>query len=325
MFDIAILGLGTVGHGIWRIVTEGTGGPEAAGIRIRKIVEKDRTGGRYGESVDRSLLTDRFEDVLEDDSIEIVAECIGGMEPAGTFIRRCLEKGKTVVTSNKQVIANRGAEFVRIAERTGAGLYIEATVGGGIPVLRCLEESMQGNRIDRVMGIVNGTTNYILTRMCDEGCSYEEALRAAQELGYAEADPTADVEGFDAAYKLTILSGLAFGHHTAPDAFPREGITAITREDLLRAKTEGKVLRLIARGERADGGIALRVGPEALPETHPLARIDGVQNGILLTGANVGDVLLTGAGAGSLPTAGAVVSDICYAHEHMGRHRLPVL
>lgn len=323
-FSLAILGFGTVGSGVYRILTENAHDilhREALNIAVKRILVRDFEHEPNLHMAPRALFTTSFDDIVTDPDVAIVVECMGGVEPARTFILKALAAGKTVVTSNKEVMSKHWSEFEPIAKATGAGLYLEATVGGGIPILRTITDSMQANNLTRVMGIVNGTTNYILTRMSEEGQSFDEALKEAQALGYAEANPTADVDGYDAMYKLSILSSMAFHAHMPIDVIYREGITKLTKEDFETAKQLGYRIKLLAIGKKNGNAIEVRVHPTMLPETHPLASVRGVFNGIFLTGHAVDDIMLYGRGAGCMPTASAVVSDVIYACHADRRHR----
>lgn len=321
---IAILGFGTVGSGVYRIATENHDDilhREQIDLQVGRILVRDFIHEPNLHLAPRELFTTSVEDILQDPAIEIVVECMGGVEPARTFILRALECGKTVVTSNKEVMSKHWYEFEKVAKHTGAGLYLEATVGGGIPIIRTITDSMQANNIERVMGIINGTTNYILTKMSEEGRPFEEVLQEAQKLGYAEANPTADVEGFDAMYKLSILSSMAFHAHMPIDVIYREGITKLTAEDFEAARMLGYEIKLLAIGKKAGHAIEVRVHPTMVPKSHPLASVRGVFNAIFLTGHAVDDVMLYGRGAGCMPTASAVMSDVIYACHAAGHHR----
>lgn len=323
-FHVAILGFGTVGSGVYRIFSENAHDlmhREELSISVTRILIRDFEHEPNLDMAPRTLFTTNFQDIANDPDIHIVVECLGGVEPAKTFILSCLHAGKTVVTSNKEVISKHWPEFEAAAKSTGAGLYFEATVGGGIPILRTITDSMQANNITRVMGIINGTTNYILTRMTEEGKSFDEALKEAQQLGYAEANPTADVEGYDAMYKLSILSSMAFHAHMPIDVIYREGITQLTKEDFETAKRLGYQIKLLAIGKKNGTNIEVRVHPTMIPENHPLASVRGVFNAVFLTGHAVDDVMLYGRGAGRMPTASAVVSDVIYACHAHGRHK----
>ena len=321
---LAILGFGTVGSGVYRIATENHDDilhREQLDLRVGRILVRDFEHEPNLHLAPRALFTTSVDDILNDGGIDIVVECMGGVEPARTFILRALESGKTVVTSNKEVMSKHWYEFEAAAKASGAGLYLEATVGGGIPIIRTILDSMQANNIERVMGIINGTTNYILTKMADEGRAFDEVLREAQQLGYAEANPTADVEGYDAMYKLSILSSMAFHAHMPIDVIYREGITRLTAEDFEAAELLGYEIKLLAIGKKSGNAIEVRVHPTMVPKAHPLASVRGVFNAIFLTGHAVGDVMLYGRGAGCMPTASAVMSDVIYACHAPGRHR----
>lgn len=321
---LAILGFGTVGSGVYRIATENHDDilhREQIDLHVGRILVRDFVHEPNLHLAPRELFTTSIEEILQDPTIEIVVECMGGVEPARTFILRALESGKTVVTSNKEVMSKHWYEFEKAAKKSGAGLYLEATVGGGIPIIRTITDSMQANNIERVMGIINGTTNYILTKMSEEGRPFEEVLHEAQKLGYAEANPTADVEGFDAMYKLSILSSMAFHAHMPIDVIYREGITKLTAEDFEAARLLGYEIKLLAIGKKTGHAIEVRVHPTMVPKSHPLASVRGVFNAIFLTGHAVDDVMLYGRGAGCMPTASAVMSDVIYACHAAGRHR----
>lgn len=321
---LAILGFGTVGSGVYRIATENHDDilhREQLDLRVGRILVRDFEHEPNLHLAPRALFTTSVDDILNDGGIDIVVECMGGVEPARTFILRALESGKTVVTSNKEVMSKHWYEFEAAAKASGAGLYLEATVGGGIPIIRTILDSMQANNIERVMGIINGTTNYILTKMAEEGRAFDEVLREAQQLGYAEANPTADVEGYDAMYKLSILSSMAFHAHMPIDVIYREGITRLTAEDFEAAELLGYEIKLLAIGKKSGNAIEVRVHPTMVPKAHPLASVRGVFNAIFLTGHAVGDVMLYGRGAGCMPTASAVMSDVIYACHATGHHR----
>ena len=322
-FKIAILGFGTVGSGVYRVLADNRSEishREEIAIDVKRILIRDFEHEPNLDMAPRELFTTAFSEIVDDSEISIVVECLGGVEPARTFILAALNAGKTVVTSNKEVVSKHWPEFEPAAKASGAGLYMEATVGGGIPILRTITDSMQANNITRVMGIINGTTNYILTRMTEEGKSFSEALKEAQQLGYAEANPTADVEGYDAMYKLSILSSLAFHAHMPIDVIYREGISNLTKADFETAKMLGYKIKLLAIGKKNGTRIEVRVHPTMIPNTHPLASVRGVFNAVFLTGDAVDDVMLYGRGAGRMPTASAVVSDVIYAchaeHHH---------
>ena len=314
--NIAILGFGTVGSGVYQVLTEGRASiqhREQLNIDVRRILVRDLVTERNIGAAPMELFTTSYADIVNDPEISIVVECMGGTVPAKDYILRALAAGKTVVTSNKEVLAKHWPDFERQAKETGAGLYFEATAGGGVPIIRTLLDAMQANNITRLMGIINGTTNYILTKMTEEGRNYAEVLAEAQKLGYAEANPSADVEGWDSVYKLSILASIAFHARVNIDDIYREGITRVSAEDIAVAKKLGYTIKLLAIGKKMDNHLEVRVHPTMLHNSHPLAHVSGVFNGIFLTGDAVDDIMLYGRGAGKLPTASAVVSDIVYA------------
>ncbi len=323
-FSIALLGFGTVGSGVYRIISEN--GPqishrEGIELTIERILVRDFEHEPNLALAPMALYTTDFDEIINDPSIDIIVECMGGIEPAKTFIIRALEAGKTVVTSNKEVMSKNWPVFEKAAKATGAGLYLEATVGGGIPIIRTILDSMQANNITSVMGIINGTTNYILTQMTETGQSFADALKDAQALGYAEANPTADVEGFDAMYKLSILSSISFHAHVPIEVIYREGITKLTKADFETAQMLNYRIKLLAIGKKTGNRIEVRVHPTMIPATHPLASVRGVFNAIFLTGHAVDDIMLYGRGAGCMPTASAVVSDVIYACHNEKQHK----
>ncbi len=323
-FQAALLGFGTVGSGVYRVLSENgeqITHREGIQISVNRILVRDFEHEPNLHLAPLALFTTSFEEILNDPAVDIVVECMGGIEPARTFILRALGAGKTVVTSNKEVMSKHWPAFEQAAKATGAGLYLEATVGGGIPIIRTILDSMQANNISRVMGIINGTTNYILTQMTEAGQSFDDALVDAQALGYAEANPTADVEGYDAMYKLSILSSMAFHAHMPIEVIYREGITKLTPADFETARLLGYTIKLLAIGKKEGNRIEVRVHPTMIPNTHPLASVRGVFNAIFLTGHAVDDIMLYGRGAGCMPTASAVVSDIVYACHHDKQHK----
>lgn len=309
---IAILGLGTVGQGVWKILK--TNKDEiikkcGCEIKVSKILVRDINKNRKAD-VQRELLTTDINEILKDDSIKIVVELIGGSEPATEYMLRAMECGKHVVTANKLALATKGERLFKAAEKGGVLFYYEASVGGGIPVIRGINESLTGNKIEKIVGIVNGTTNYILTKMTEEGLEFDQALKEAQEKGYAEADPTSDIEAYDAVYKLAIMASLSFGTKVDANFIYREGITGIKSADIEYAKKLGYVIKLLAIGSEASDRLELRVHPAMVPKDHPLANVNDVFNAILINGNAVGELMLYGKGAGDLPTGSAVVGDI---------------
>jgi len=309
--QIGILGLGTVGSGVVRVLQQNAEDIQTrthCEIHIKTILDRDLHRDR---KVDGDfLLTDQPSEILEDPEIAIIVEVMGGIEPARTFILEALRQGKHVVTANKDLIALHGHELLDAANLAGKDLYFEASVGGGIPIIAALKESLAANRITDVLGIINGTTNYILTAMSEQGRDYSEVLAEAQLLGYAETDPSADVDGLDAARKLAILSSIAFNSRVALKDVFVEGISKITREDLAYAAELNCTIKLLAIAKRRDEAIEVRVHPAILPLNHPLAAVSGVYNAIYVVGDAVGETMFYGRGAGSLPTGSAIISDI---------------
>jgi len=313
---IGLLGLGTVGAGVAAILASPTGRHPLVGeLALKRVAVRDLNRPRPIELAVELLTTDP-EAVVDDPNVDIVVEVMGGLEPARSLILRAIAAGKPVVTANKAVIARYGEEIATAAAQKGVYVLIEAAVGGGIPIIEPLKQSLGGNRIQKVSGIINGTTNYILSRMADEGAAYGAVLADAQQLGYAEADPAADVEGGDAADKIAILSALAYGGSVPRAAIPTEGIHTLDARDVAYAAQLGYVVKLLAvaqyLGTAADGAAQLdvRVHPTLLPKGHPLAGVHGVNNAILVEGDPVGQVMFYGPGAGAGPTASAVVADI---------------
>ena len=309
---IGLLGLGTVGAGVCKILQENRrviydrAGTE---FEIAKILVRALGKPRTVE-VDAQLLTTDASDILEDSEISVVVELMGGLEPAYQYIQAALEAGKHVVTANKAVIAAHGARLIRLAASKGVDLYYEGSVGGGIPIIKPLRESLVGNRIEEIIGIVNGTTNYILTRMTQQKAAFGDVLQEAQALGYAEAEPAADIEGHDAANKLVILASLAFQTPISLRQVYCEGISRITPDDIAFAEHFGYIIKLLAIAKRQPGGVEARVHPTFVPREHPLASVNGVFNGIFVRGDAVGELMFYGRGAGDLPTGSAVIADI---------------
>ena len=309
---IGLLGCGTIGSGVFHLIGRNAAGLAEAARRpleVARILVKDPDEARPFPA-DTSLMTTSPAEVLDDPSIDIFIEVMGGVNPAREFALAVLGRGKSLVTANKELIAGHGREIMETAAGTGAHVRFEAAVGGGIPLIRPLEESLGGDNILKMMGIVNGTTNYILTRMSTEGSTYSEALSEAQALGYAEADPEADVEGIDAASKLAILCSIAFHAGFTAGQVDREGISRIRPEDLDNAREFGYAIKLLAIAERNDGGISARVHPTMIPREHPLASISGNFNAVFVIGESVGELMFYGQGAGSLPTATAILGDV---------------
>jgi homoserine dehydrogenase len=309
---IGLLGAGTVGGTlVSRLIVEADAIAAKTGLTfdVRKVGVR-RLAAERSFPVTEGLLTDRLEEVIADPSIDLVVEVMGGLDPAGDLILAALEAGKPVVSANKELIAARGPELIAAAERSGVPFLFEAAVGGGIPIIRPLSETLAGEKIDKVLGIVNGTTNYILTEMSEQGTTYSDALVDAQELGYAEPDPTADVSGADAAAKVAILASLAFGTWVGIDDVYHEGIEDISPIDISFASDFGYAVKLIGVCERVESGINARVHPVMIPLEHPLAGIRGATNAIFIEGPTIESLLFAGPGAGGDPTATAVLGDM---------------
>jgi homoserine dehydrogenase len=286
-------------------------------LELKRVSVRDLNKPRQFEAP-AGLLTDQPEEVVNDPSVVLVVELMGGLEPAGDLVLAALRAGKPVVTANKELIAARGQELFEAAEQAGVSLLFEAAVGGGIPIIRPLSQSLSGEKISRVLGIVNGTTNFILTQMTDEGLDYREALAEAQTLGYAEADPTADVSGGDAASKAAILASLSFGTWVHGAGVFREGIESIGATDIRLAADLGYAIKLLAVAELVDDGVSVRVHPTMVEHDHPLASVRGAHNAIYLEGPAIGELLFSGPGAGGEPTATAVLGDLIdAAREHL--------
>lgn len=319
MKHVALLGCGIVGGGVARIFEErGATLERAVGepVRLKYVLEKRSCAGEPW--ADR--VTQDFGRIERDPEVSVVCECMGGVGAAYEFARRSLLAGKSVVTSNKQLIAEHGLELLTIAKEKGVLLLFEASVGGGIPLLRPLADSLAADRIEEVFGIVNGTTNYILTQMLDHGATFDAALAEAQAMGYAEADPSADVDGLDAMRKVCILASLAFGSSVSPAAVPTEGIRGVTARDAAFAGRLGYAIKLIAHARRLpDDRITAFVSPRLVPKGTLLADVGGVMNAAVIRGEDVGECLFYGAGAGRMPTASAVVGDAVDALRRGGR------
>ena len=309
---VGLLGCGHVGAPLARLVAEHRDIIEArAGVRVEitRVAVRNLALER-DVPLPASCFTHDAAAVVADPDVDVVVELIGGIEPARTLVTDALKVGKPVVTANKELLANVGKELFETAEGSGVDLLFEASVGGGIPLIRPLRESLAGDRIRRVMGIVNGTTNYILTRMTEDGSSFHDALAEAQTLGYAERDPTADVEGFDAAAKAAIMASVAFGARVVAGDVYREGIAQITADDIASAADLGYVVKLLAIADEIDGAIAVRVHPAMVPRHHPLAAVRDSFNALFIEADAVGELMLYGRGAGGMPSASAVLGDL---------------
>ncbi|HEY5012977.1 MAG TPA: homoserine dehydrogenase [Acidimicrobiia bacterium] len=316
---VGILGFGNVGGPLVGLIADhGSMIAARAGVELEvvRVAVRDVTKPR-SVALPAGVLTADASALVSDPAVDIVVEVIGGIEPARSLILAALAQGKPVVTANKELVATAGTELFAAAERAGVDLLFEASVAGGIPLIRPLRESLAGEKIRRVTGIVNGTTNFILTEMTEEGSSFADALAEAQALGYAESDPTADVEGFDAAAKAAILASIAFGAEVVAGDVDREGITKVTAADITAADDLGYVVKLLAVAEDLDGSIAVRVHPAMIPKQHPLASVRGSFNAVFIEGAAVGELMLYGRGAGGGPTAVAVLGDLVDAAKNL--------
>ena len=306
-FSIAVLGAGNIGSAVLTRLQELD--DKVLKLDLKKVLVSDTSKDR---GVSKDLLTDNFDDILNDDSIDLVIEVLGGVDPGKEYIKSLLQKGKAVITANKDIIADCGQELITLAEENNTCLYFEAAVAAGIPVLKPLIESLRGEELTKVLGIINGTSNYILTSM-EEGSTYEDALSTAQELGYAEPDPTNDVEGIDAKYKAMILSLLCFGVAPNDDAVFTEGISNITKEDFDWADRLDKTIKLVAQIDSNENGFNARVHPVLIDKKHPLAAIRGALNAVVAEGENIDQLVFSGPGAGANPTASAVMGDVLSA------------
>lgn len=315
---VAILGLGVVGGGTYKTLVDHHDfylKTQQVDITVEAVL--DLNLARLMElGVPKECVAKNIQEVIANPAVDIVIETIGGIGVAKEFVTAALREGKTVVTSNKELICKYSHELEKIAKRNRCGLLYEASCVGGVPIIRTLLDGVQGNHIRSMMGIVNGTTNYILTKMTQEGKDYAEALKEAQQLGYAEADPTNDVEGYDAMYKLSILSSLAFHTKVPYTKIYREGISGLSGKDFAYGKEFGYTLKLLAIGKNTERGIEVRVHPTFIPDDHPIASVNDSFNAVYLTGDAVENVMLYGRGAGAFPTASAVVSDVIYAATH---------
>lgn len=310
--NIGVIGFGTIGTGVVRILQKDAlllekkcGRP----LRLKTVAELNPIEKAGIDSSKFSITSDATE-IINDPEINIVVEVIGGVEPAGTFIKNALIAKKHVVTANKELIAKKGRELFALAKENKVNLFFEASTGGGIPIINALTCSLAANSIQKVYGILNGTTNYILTKMYNEGAEFSDILNEAKELGYAEADPTSDIEGHDIAYKLCILSNIVFDHFFDIDEIYREGISNISKRDIEIAKAYGYVIKMLAIGVSHGSDVELRVHPVMLPNAHPLASVNGSFNAVFVDGENVDESMFYGRGAGELPTASAIMGDV---------------
>lgn len=317
MVYVAILGHGVVGSGVAEVLHKNAASIERKagdGIAIRRILDLRE----FPDSPYADLFTKDFQDILQDKEIRIVVETMGGLHPAYDFVKDCLQNGKSVVTSNKELVAAKGDELLEIAKNHNQNFLFEASVGGGIPILRPLDQCLAANEVYEIAGILNGTTNFMLTRMVEDDMAFDDALALAQRLGYAERDPSADIEGPDACRKICILASLAFGKHVYPAQVHTEGITHITLGDVRYAEAFGGVIKLIGRAKKCeDGHLLCLVAPMVVEQASPLSDVRDVFNAIMVRGDAIGDVMFYGRGAGKLPTASAVVADVIDEVKHL--------
>lgn len=323
MVNIAVLGYGTVGSGVVEVIhtnkeiIDKRAGQE---IRIKYVLDLRDFPGDPVEQI----LTHDFNEILKDEEVKVVVEVMGGVEPAYTFVKQCIQAGKSVATSNKELVAAHGPELLALAKDHMVNFLFEASAGGGIPIIRPLNSSITADEVTEITGILNGTTNYILTKMANEGADYADVLAQAQKLGYAERNPEADVEGGDACRKIAILSSIVYGKNLDYTTIHTEGITNITKEDFQYAKVLDAAIKLVGTTKLTDGVLYSFVAPMMLDSRHPLSGIDDVFNGIFVHGNVLDDVMFYGRGAGKLPTASAVVSDVVDAVKHMGKNIMTI-
>ena len=319
MVYIGIVGYGTVGSGVYEVLRTNResiarrAGEEIAVKRIFDLRE-------FPNDPASDLITHAYNDLIEDEEIQIIVETMGGTKPAYAFVKSALLAGKSVCTSNKELVAEYGSELIELAKERNLNFFFEASVGGGIPIIRPLNQALTADEIMEIRGILNGTTNYILTKMSREGSDYASALKEAQEMGYAERNPEADVEGFDACRKIAILTSLAYGMQVDYQDIDTEGITKITKQDMDYAKALDAAVKLIGESRREQGKVYARVAPLLIDSSHPLYSVNDVFNAIFVKGNVLGDVMFYGRGAGKLPTASAVVADVVDAVKHRGTH-----
>ena len=321
MVQAAVMGYGVVGSGVVEVLmqhTESIARRTKEEIGIKYILDiRD-----FPDSPFQEKFTKSFEDIVNDEEVKVVAEVMGGVNPAYEFTKRLLESGKSVVTSNKELVATKGAELLKIAKEHNVNYLFEASVGGGVPIIRPLSQCLAANEVIEIAGILNGTTNFILTKMIRDNMNFDDALKLAQQLGYAERNPAADVEGHDAGRKISILASLVYGKHVYPQYVHTQGITAITLEDVAYAASWGGVIKLIGQVKRLeDNTLDITVEPMLIEKSSQLANVDDVFNGILVRGDSTGDVVFYGKGAGKLPTASAVVADIMDCVKHLKKRK----
>lgn len=323
MVKIAVLGYGTVGSGVVEVLaTNGNSINKRAGkdIEIKYVLDLKDFPGDPAEK----LIVHDIDIIINDPEVKIVVEVMGGVEPAFTFVKRALESGKSVVTSNKELVAKHGAQLLAMAKERKLNFLFEASVGGGIPIIRPLNQSLTADEITQITGILNGTTNYILTKMSREGLAFDTVLKEAQEKGYAERNPDADIKGYDACRKIAILTSLAFGSQVDYEDIYTEGITSITDKDFKYADKMDCSIKLLASSKKIDDVVYAMVAPFMISESHPLYSVNDVLNGIYINGNVIGDVMFFGAGAGKLPTASAVVTDVIDCAKHLGTNIMSI-
>lgn len=319
MVNIGIVGFGTVGSGVFEVINKNSKsiarrvGDE---IRVKRICDRKN----FDDEEVVKLITRDFQDLIEDSDISVIVETMGGITPAYDFVKQALLAGKSVCTSNKELVAKHGTELIEIAKDNNVSFMFEASVGGGIPIIRPINQALTADKIIEIKGILNGTTNYILTKMAREGADYETALKEAQDMGYAERNPEADVEGHDSCRKIAILTSLAYGRQVDFEDIYTEGITKITKEDMDYAKALDASVKLIGESRRENGVVYARVAPALVSVNHPLYSVNDVFNAIFVKGNMLGDAMFYGRGAGKLPTASAVVADVIDAVKHAGSH-----
>ncbi len=319
MIKIAVMGYGTIGSGVVKVIEtnqESICKKTGEGIEVKYILD---VRDFEGDPVQDKIVHD-YNVIAQDPEVAIVVETMGGVEPACTFVKAMLLAGKSVTTSNKALVAVHGAELIAIAKEKNVNFMFEASVGGGIPIIRALNSCLTADRIEEISGIMNGTTNYMLTKMTQDGCEFEEVLKEAQDKGYAEKDPAEDVEGYDACRKIAILTSLVAGQQADFEDVHTEGITKITATDIRYAAKMKRVIKLLATSRQVGDTYTVIVAPFLLPEDHPLYNVNGVFNAIFVRGNMLGDAMFYGSGAGSLPTASAVVADVVELAKHIGKH-----
>ena len=320
---IAVLGFGTVGSGVYEVIErnhENIAKRAGEDIDIKYVLDlRDFPGHPV-----QDILVHNFDDIVNDPEVQIIVEVMGGVEPAYSFVKEALLKGKSVCSSNKELVARHGAELIEIAKQKKVNFLFEASVGGGIPIIRPLNQSLTVDEIEEITGILNGTTNYILTKMRDEGLDFETVLADAQSKGYAERNPEADVEGYDACRKIAILTSLAYGMQVNYEDIYTEGITKITAEDIKYATAYDASIKLLGSSKKVEDKVYAMVAPKMIKSSHPLYSVNDVFNGILVKGNLLGDVMFYGSGAGKLPTASAVVSDVVDATKHKGANIMTI-